>query len=176
MPLTVSESGWWVVWSNLLCVLDPRKKPHWPVCIFQGCGRDNRHFLGVICKAYMELKDKLFTSLENNHVIGVCLLSQSEPEKHNKGKKGPHTFAHLKQMCRPCLIIIQSCYFDCRINKPFAYSRCLVCISCSVHVISTYHVRKGSCAFFLSSLPTSQGGQKIRSHGSGAQLFFLFSN
>ena len=97
----------------------------------------------------MELKDKLFTSLENNHVIGVCLLSQSEPEKHNKGKKGPHTFAHLKQMCRPCLIIIQSCYFDCRINKPFAYSRCLVCISCSVHVISLATCAKDHVLFFI---------------------------
>ena len=31
--------------------------------------------------------------------------------------------------CRPCLIIIQSCYFDCRINKPFALSdpRLVIC-------------------------------------------------
>ena len=29
-------------------------------------------------------------------------------------------------------------------------SRCLMCVSCSVHVISTYYVRKGSLAFFLN--------------------------
>ena len=39
-------------------------------------------------------------------------------------------------ICPPCLIIIQSFYCDCRINKPFACSRCFICVSCSVHVIS----------------------------------------
>ena len=52
-------------------------------------------------------------------------------------------------MCLPCLIIIQSCYFDYRINKPFTYSRCVICVSCSVHVISAYYVRKGLWAFYL---------------------------
>ena len=48
-------------------------------------------------------------------------------------------------MCRPSgLILIQSCYFDSRINKPFTCSRCVICVSCSVHVISTFHARKGS--------------------------------
>ena len=56
-------------------------------------------------------------------------LLQSAPEKHNQGKTknnknnnkkstylcAPREF--LKQICRPCLIIIQSCYFDLRINK-----------------------------------------------------------
>ena len=42
--------------------------------------------------------------------------------------------AFLQQMCLPCLI--QSCYFDYRINKPFTCSHCLICVSCSVHVIS----------------------------------------
>ena len=31
-----------------------------------------------------------------------------------------------------CLIIIQSCYFEYRINKPFACSRCVICVSCSI--------------------------------------------
>ena len=34
-----------------------------------------------------------------------------------------------------------------RIDKPFTCSRCLICTSCSVHVISTYYVRKGSWPF-----------------------------
>ena len=45
----------------------------------------------------------------------------------------------LKQIRRPCqLIIIQSCYFDDRINKSFTCYRCLICVSCSVHVNLTY--------------------------------------
>ena len=39
----------------------------------------------------------------------------------------------LKKMCLPCLIIIQSFYFDYRINKNFKYSHCVICFSCSVH-------------------------------------------
>ena len=35
------------------------------------------------------------------------------------------------KMCPPCLIIIQSCYFDYTINKPFTCSRCVICVSCS---------------------------------------------
>ena len=63
------------------------------------------------------------------HVIGVCLLSQSAPGKHNQEKKSPHTFAHLVnfiEMCLPCLIIMQSCYFDYRINNTFVCSRRLI--------------------------------------------------
>ena len=48
-----------------------------------------------------------------------------------------------RKMCPPRLIIIQSCYFDYRIDKPFTCSRCVICVSCSVHLISTYYVRKG---------------------------------
>ena len=32
----------------------------------------------------------------------------------------------------------------CRINETFARSRCVICVSRSVHVISMYYVRKGS--------------------------------
>ena len=42
------------------------------------------------------------------------------------------------------LIIMHFCSFDFRINKPFTCSRCFIRVSCSVHVISTYYVRKGS--------------------------------
>ena len=97
----------------------------------------------------------------------VCLASQSAPRKAQSRKKPtnlctPREF--IKKTCPPCLIIIQSCYFDYSINKPFACSRCLICVSSSGHVISTYYVRKGSWAF-LSSLPTNQRGRKIRSYG-----------
>ena len=77
------------------------------------------------------------------HVTRVCLLGQSASEKHNK-EKGPHTFAHLVNFspppkCRPCLIIMQSCYCDYKTNKTFVCSRCLICVSCS----ATYYARKG---------------------------------
>ena len=49
----------------------------------------------------------------------------------------------LKQMCGPCLIIMKSCYFDYSINKLSTQSHCSICASHSVHVISTYYVRKG---------------------------------
>ena len=51
------------------------------------------------------------------------------------------------KMCLPCLITIQSCSFDYRIDNLFAYSHCVICVSCSVHMISTYYVCKGSWAF-----------------------------
>ena len=82
------------------------------------------------------------------HMHRVCLLSQLAPKmqsnnNNNNNKKptnigAPREF--LKKMCLPCLIIlIRSCYFDCRINNPLAYSRRVItCVSFSVHVISTY--------------------------------------
>ena len=78
------------------------------------------------------------------HVIGVC---HSASETHNQQSshhvigfsdlidlcvikiKSPQTFAHIVNFSKtllPCLIIMQSCYFDCRINKPFACSRCVI--------------------------------------------------
>ena len=65
-------------------------------------------------------------------------------------------------MYRSCLTIIKSCYFDCTINKPFTCSRCVICVSCSVHVISTWYVRKGSWAFYLN-YPANQRGWGILS-------------
>ena len=51
----------------------------------------------------------------------------STRQKHNKKKEPTNLCAppeFLKQMCLPCLIVIKSCYFHYRINKPFACSRC----------------------------------------------------
>ena len=74
-------------------------------------------------------------------VVSMWLEFARPANQHPKRtikKKGPQTFAHLVgflKKCLPCLIITQSCYFDYRINKPFACFRCVICISCSVHVI-----------------------------------------
>ena len=84
------------------------------------------------------------------HVIGVRLLSQSafpKVQSSKKEKKIPQTFAqlvHFSKMCLPYLRIIQSCYFDYRMKQLFACSRCKICVSRSVHLKSTYYVRKGS--------------------------------
>ena len=77
-----------------------------------------------------------------------------------------------KYVKKICLIIIHSCYFDYRIDKPFTASRCVICISCSPHLSSTYYVRKGAWAFIKSSLPTNQRGRRIRSNrGKGLAAF-----
>ena len=102
-------------------------------------------------------------------MIGICSPSQSASQKHNQEKKShiPLRTSQIsilvggvgkrpwergwqisRKMCPSCLIIIQPCYFDYGINKPFTCSCCVICISCAVHVISTYYVRKGSLAFF----------------------------
>ena len=47
-----------------------------------------------------------------------------------------------------CHVSYNLVIFDYRISKLFACSRCVICVSCSVHVILTYYVRKGSRAFF----------------------------
>ena len=54
------------------------------------------------------------------------MLSQSAPKKHNQEKKPTN-------LCAPWISpknvsIIQSCYFDYRINKLFACSRCVICV------------------------------------------------
>ena len=57
-------------------------------------------------------------------------------------------------MCLPRLIITPSGYFNYRTNKPFTCSRCVICVSCSVQLISTWYVREGSWAFYLTHKPT----------------------
>ena len=74
-----------------------------------------------------------------NHVIGVCLPSQSAPKKHIQEKR-PLSHTSFPQNCLPCLIIVQSCYCDNRINKTFVYSCCVNCILCYVHLISSSYV------------------------------------
>ena len=65
-------------------------------------------------------------------MIRVCLHSQSASKKHNQ-EKSPllHT---------SCLIIMNFCYCDNRINKTFVYSCCVNCILCYVHLISSSYV------------------------------------
>ena len=56
-------------------------------------------------------------------------------------KKSPQTFAHLMNFPnKPCFIIIECCFFDYGINRLFTCSRCIICVSRFVHVISTYYV------------------------------------
>ena len=63
-------------------------------------------------------------------------------------KHGRHVFGEIYEIRKGLWAFISSlcfsdaCYCDYRINKPFTCSRCLICVSCSVHVISTYYVRK----------------------------------
>ena len=56
---------------------------------------------------------------DNNHVIGVFLLGQSASWKHDQEGKDPYlcTLREFLKICPPCLIIIQSCHFDYRINN-----------------------------------------------------------
>ena len=51
------------------------------------------------------------------------------------------------------------CYFDYRINKPFTCSRCFICVSNSVHVISTYYASKGLWALFTLITHKSMGSE-----------------
>ena len=56
---------------------------------------------------------------------------------NQKKTKSPVFFTPLvnfSQMCPPCWIIIQSCYFDYKINKPYACSHGMICLPCSVHL------------------------------------------
>ena len=109
---------------------------------------------GKTCSSLKERDaQKVFTnflinlSFRSFHVIGVCLSSQSAPEKKNNQNKkptylcAPHEFLPKKTH----LIIKQYIlYFGYSISKLFTCPRCVICVSCSVHLILTYDVRKGS--------------------------------
>ena len=56
-------------------------------------------------------------------------------KKRNTNLCAPPDF--LKEMCLPCSIIIQSCYFDYGINMFLLHG---LCFMGSVHMISTYYV------------------------------------
>ena len=91
------------------------------------------------------------TSLKSTTWSQIACSANQRPKITVK-KKSPQTFArfvNFSKMCLPCLIIMKSCYIGCRINKLFTCSHCVICVSCSVHVISTYYVCKGSWAFFV---------------------------
>ena len=57
--------------------------------------------------------------------------------QHLKSTCAPRPFP---QVCLPCLIIIQSCYCDYRINKTFVCSRPLICVSCPTTRAKDYRV------------------------------------
>ena len=79
--------------------------------------------------------------------------------------------------CLPSLIIAQSCYSHYRINKAFACSRCVICVSCSVHLISTYYVRKGSWAFYLIITHKSTRSEILITWiGSGPMFSAIYSS
>ena len=71
---------------------------------------------------------------------GQC--SPAQPiSKLQSRKWSPQILAHLVNFSKhglPCLMIIKSCYFDCRIIQSFTCSRCVICILCSVHLILMY--------------------------------------
>ena len=92
--------------------------------------------------------------------------SANQQSKSPIKKKSPQTFAHIVNFSKNAsFMFIQSCYCDYRINKTLECSRSVICVSRSVHVISTYYARKGSWDV-LSLLPTNQRVRKIRSHSN----------
>ena len=104
-----------------------------------------------LCTSYFNLQ--LYSHLLITY--GCLLKKLMKPLTIKRGKKPVYLRAppdFLKQMCQPCLVIIQSCYFDHRINKPFACSRCLICVSCSAH---------STCAKDHGLFPLESTGQKI---------------
>ena len=58
----------------------------------------------------------------------------SQSEKKQKALYSLHPLWISQNMCLPCWIIIQSCYFDYKINKPYARSHGMICLPCSVHL------------------------------------------
>ena len=103
--------------------------------------------------------------INSSMILTVILLTKGSSSyfrvrlKQNQEKKPTYLCTpceFLKQTCQPCQIIIQSCYFDYRINKPYACSRCMICILCSVLMIFLHYVCKGSWAFLSLFLATNQ--------------------
>ena len=45
------------------------------------------------------------------------------------------------KMSLPCSIMIQSCYFDFKIDKPFTCSCCVICVPCSLFIWSRHVLR-----------------------------------
>ena len=106
--------------------------------------RDDERTQNTFTKFYQVLMTPSFT----------CLSAQPISARKAQSRKKAHKPLRIswisQKMCLPCLIIIQSCYCDCRMNKPFRCSRSVTCVSCSVHFILTYYARKGLSAFYLN--------------------------
>ena len=103
-------------------------------------------------------------------MISICLPNQSASKKHSHEKKAHkplHTPLISPKINLPCLIIIQSCYFDYRINKRLPYSHYvtndLLFVLCSLDldILSAQRI----VGFFYLNYHTYQRGRKIRSHG-----------
>ena len=77
----------------------------------------------------------------------IWLPSQSAIKKKKEEEKSPYTFAHLVNFskCLSCLIIIQYCYFDNRINKRSHTHPVYLHFA-----LSTYYVRAQRTIGFLS--------------------------
>ena len=80
-----------------------------------------------------------------------CQPSQSASEKHDQERKAHMplrpswiSFKKLKKMCLPCLLILQSCYFDYRTNTSFACSRCVICLSCDLDELRAESTHKST--------------------------------
>ena len=106
------------------------------------------------CVVYIGSAGRLYFMVNIPHYIprdrslpAQSISTQKAQSRKQKAHKPLRTSLIYPNTCPPCLIIIQSCYFDYRINRLSASSRCFICVSCPVHVILTYYVRKGSWTF-----------------------------
>ena len=81
-------------------------------------------------------------------------ISTHNAQSRKKAHKPLRTPWISQKKCLPYLTIIQSCYFDYRMNQDFAFPRCVICVSCFRFTwISTFYARKGSWAFLDRNYP-----------------------
>ena len=73
-------------------------------------------------------------TLSCDQSLPVQPISIRKAQSRKKAHKPSRTSHISPQMCLPCLVIVQSCYCDYRINKTFLCSRCLICILDSGHL------------------------------------------
>ena len=71
-------------------------------------------------------------------------ISVRKEHQETKAQEPRTSWISKTSVCRPCLIIMQSCYLDYRINKHIAFSRCMIWVSCSANLTSMFYARKGS--------------------------------
>ena len=95
-------------------------------------------------------------------VIGVCLPSQPASEKHNQENKVHKTLPNLwipkkklfamfdNQKILLLWTILISLELPYIINKPLTCSRCVICISCSVHLSQCTTHAKDHRLFYLN--------------------------